>query len=1001
MSTINYAPLHLHSAFSPQWGVRSLEDICRSARDMGITTLALTDRNGLYGIPRFLTCADHYGLRPVIGCEACHHGERAVLLVRNEEGYANLCRLLSELHCRADFSLSGRLPHYHRGLTVLSDQKHLLTRLRGQTDEHLYVELSPGHQMHQALVLAKNLNLPPVATSRAVLLEDGDYEIHQLLRAIALNTTFSRLASEQTARDCDRLYSPARLADYFPHCPQALTNTLKIAEDCQHRWDFTLVFPSFRGRSEAEAYQLLETRARDGAAWRYRQITPRIEERLQKELRLIREKGFAHYFLVVEELARQCPRTCGRGSAAASLVAYCLGITHVDPIAHNLFFERFLNEDRQDPPDIDIDFPWDERDAILDFAFARYGARRAAMVANQIGFKGRSAIREVAKVFGFPDAEIKALTERISGYWKADQSAGAVATHPLFHGETFSEDWQNVLRLARRLKGQLRHLSLHCGGIVIVPDDIRRYVPVEISAKGLPVIQWEKDQAEQSGLVKIDILGNRSLAVIRDALVAVRRNTGRQIDYASWQPLQDGKTRNLIKSGETMGCFYIESPATRLLLKRMWQDNPCDDQRDLFEHLVMASSIIRPAANRFILEFLARMHGRSWQHLHPLLTDVLGETYGIAIYQEQITQISMALAGFSAGEGDQLRKIVSKKDRRQTLEDYRQRFRSGALAHGVGENVINALWEQILSFAGYSFCKPHSASYALVSCKSAYLKANHPAEFMAAVISNQGGFYSPFAYLSEARRMQLEVLPPDINHSDYHYTGRQRELRLGLMQINGLSRQAVTRLLSERNDRGPFHDFADFMGRVTIDQSDARLLIKAGCFDELEGKQRRPTLLWRLLGHNRQPSVGQMPLFGAPAAALPEPPPYDARTVLDQELETLGMLVSFHPLVLYRSQIARLKPVRACDMLRWVGRHITMIGWWVTGKTVQDKNGRPMEFISFEDTTGIYDATFFPGAYARFCRKMVRHRPYLLKGKVEEEFGVPTLTVDWIDFIDA
>jgi len=998
---MSYAPLHLHSAFSPRWGVRSIEDICRTAREMGIAALALTDRNGLYGIPSFLECAAHYGLKAVIGCEASHQEGRAVLLARDEEGYANLCRLLSELHCSADFSLTDRLQHYRRGVTILSDQKDLLTRLRRHSAEHLYVELSPGHQMHQALVLAKQLNLPPVATSRAVLLDDDDYEIHRLLRAIALNTTFSRLDPEQTARDCDRLYHPARLADYFPHCPQALANTLKVAESCRDHWNFSLVFPNFRGQSEAEAYQLLESRARTGADWRYRQITPPIEERLQKELRLIRDKGFAHYFLVVEELAKQCPRTCGRGSAAASLVAYCLGITHVDPIAHNLFFERFLNEGRQDPPDIDIDFPWDERDAVLDFAFARYGARRAAMVANQIGFKGRSAIREVAKVFGFPEAEIKALTERTSGFWKADQSAGAVSTHPLFRGESFSDDWQNVLRLARRLQGQLRHLSLHCGGIVIVPDEIRRYVPVEISPKGLPVIQWEKDQAEQSGLVKIDILGNRSLAVIRDTLAAVKRNTGREIDYAGWQPLQDEKTREQVKSGETMGCFYIESPATRLLLKRMWRDNPCGEQRDLFEHLVMASSIIRPAANRFILEFLARMHGRPWQHLHPLLIDVLQETYGIAIYQEQITQISMALAGFSAWEGDQLRKIVSKKDKRRKLEDYGREFRSGALARGVGEEVINALWEQILSFAGYSFCKPHSASYALVSCKSAYLKANYPAEFMAAVISNQGGFYSPFAYLSEARRMQLKILPPDINHSEHHYTGWQRNLRLGLMQINGLSRQAATRLLAERHDRGRFHGFTDFINRVAIDQSDARLLIRAGCFDGLEGKKSRPALLWQLLACNRPQTAGQTSLFDAQTPDLPMPPPYDARTVLDQELATLGMLVSVHPLVLYRSRIARLKPVRACDMIRWVGRHITMIGWWVTGKTVQDKDGRPMEFISFEDTTGIYDATFFPGAYARFCRKMVRHRPYLLKGKVEEEFGVPTLTVEWIDFIDT
>ncbi len=1000
MNQLSYVPLHVHSCFSPQWGVRKLDDICRAARATGISALALTDRNGLYGIPHFLACARSHGLQPIIGSEAVHQGQRAILLVRDSDGYANLCRLLSDLHCVNNFVLADSLQRYRRGLTVLSDDEQILRPLRQQSREHLFVELSPGHAMHKALQFSKSLALPPVATSRAVLIDPADYEIHRLLRAIALNTTFSQLSAAATAADCDRLLSPAALAGYFPHCPQALENTLKIAQSCCFQGDFSLVFPAFREHSEAEAYTLLEARTRTGAAWRYGQIDIKVEERLQKELRLIRSKGFAHYFLVVEELVKQSPRTCGRGSAAASLVAYCLGITHVDPIAYNLFFERFLNEGRLDPPDIDIDFPWDERDAILDFAFARYGAGRAAMVANQIGFRGRSAIREVAKVFGLPDAEIKTLTERISDYWKADQTAAAVAGHPLFNGESFSNDWLEILRLARCLDGQLRHLSLHCGGLVIVPDEIRRYVPVEISAKGLPVIQWEKDQAENSGLVKIDILGNRSLAVIRDALAAVKQNTGRSIDYAAWQPLADEKTRHLLRSGETMGCFYIESPATRLLLKRMWRNNPNESNCDLFDHLVMASSIIRPAANRFILEFLARMHGAPWTHLHPLLAEALGETYGIAVYQEQITQVAMALAGFSAFDGDQLRKIISKKDKRQKLADYRRQFQQGAQDRGVSLEVVDALWEQILSFAGYSFCKPHSASYALVSCKSTYLKAHYPAEFMAAVISNQGGFYSPAAYISEARRMHLEILPPDINHSAAHYYGRRRSLRVGLMQIGGLSQAALNTLLKERQERGDFVGFQEFLSRVDIDPADIRLLIKAGCFDELEGKQRRPALLWELLAHRRTAATAQTSLFAAPSLSLPTPPPYDEKTVLEQEQDALGMLVSIHPLVLYRPRLARLNPVDSSEMLRWTGRHITMIGWWVTGKTVQDKNGRPMEFVSFEDHSGIYDATFFPQAYARFCRKLTRRRPYVLKGKVEEEFGVPTLTVTWIGFLE-
>ncbi len=997
-----FSHLHTHSSLSPSWGIHPPEALCAAAKGMGMSHLALTDRNGLYGIPRFLDAARDAGIAPIIGAEAVTGRHRAVLLARDEEGYANLCRLLSDLHCREGFDLVAELPRRRGGLLVLSDDPHVLSPLRRQSPEGLFVELSPGYGMHKALALARELRLPPVATSRAVFLKPEDFPLHRVRRAIALNTKLSRLSPQQCAREGDILLPSERMADFFPHCPQALENASRAAAMCRTDWDFSeTIFPAFRGMEDAQAFAELERRARQGALKRYGAIDEKVEARLRKELSIIRDKGFAHYFLVVEEIARQSPRTCGRGSAAASLVAYCLEITHVDPIRYNLFFERFLNPGRVDPPDIDIDFPWDERDAVLDFAFASYGARRAAMVSNQVGFKGRAALREVAKVYGMPEGEIREVTERISGYWKADQAAGAVTRHPLFQGEPLGEEWREIIAVASGLKGQLRHLSLHCGGLVVVPDEIRRYVPVEVSAKGLPLIQWEKDQAEGAGLVKIDILGNRSLAVIRDAMAAVEANTGRHIDYASWDPLADEATRRLLRLGESMGCFYIESPATRQLLRRMWGEAPAPAALacDMFEHLVMASSIIRPAANSFIREYVARMRGKKWEPLHPLLHDVLDETYGTAIYQEQITQMAMALADFSPFDGDQLRKIISKKHKAKKLADYRRMFFSGGGKKGVPQEILEAAWEQILSFAGYSFCKPHSASYALVSCKSAWLKANHPAEFMAAVISNQGGYYSPFAYLSEGRRMGLRILPPDINESAYAYTGKGREVRIGLMQVQGLTTRGVEALLEARGG-GRFGSFRDFLRRVAIDPADVRRLVKAGCFDALEGMERRPALLWELLAHHYGEPQQSGLLFPEAPATLPVPPPYDEEEVLRQELEALGMLVSRHPLTLHRRALSRLKPVPAADLLQWTGRHVSVAGWWVTAKTVQDKDGRPMEFVSFEDTTAIFDATFFPAAYARFCRKLSRHRPYLLKGKVEEDYGVATLTVEWVGFLD-
>ncbi|MEZ4485710.1 MAG: DNA polymerase III subunit alpha, partial [Syntrophotaleaceae bacterium] len=445
--------------------------------------------------------------------------------------------------------------------------------------------------MEQALQLARRLALPPVASSRAVLLEAADYRLHRTLRAIAGNTTLDRLAAGDCAQPQDRLLSPQELAAHFPHCPEALTNAARLADSCKADWGpSATIFPRYQRMSDEQATAELTRRARQGALWRYGGLGEAVEQRLAKELDLITRKGFSHYFLVVQELAGRSPRTCGRGSAAASLVAYCLAITHVDPLRYNLFFERFLNEGRNDPPDIDIDFPWDERDAVLDFAFSHYGRERTAMVANQVSFQSRAALREVAKVFGLPAAEIKDVTGRLAGCWSPVRGTRALLEHPLFRGEKLHDDWRTIVELAGRLDGQLRHLSQHCGGLVVVPDDLQSHVPVEVSAGGRPLIQWEKDQAEAAGLVKIDILGNRSLAVIRDALEAIRRHHGTSIDYRRWQPLQDQRTRALLCAGQTVGCFYIESPATRQLLQKMWHSQPLPAEDALFEHLVMASS---------------------------------------------------------------------------------------------------------------------------------------------------------------------------------------------------------------------------------------------------------------------------------------------------------------------------------------------------------------------------------------------------------------------------
>lgn len=989
MST-DFVHLHAHSAYSPMYGVPTLEALCEAVRRQGCTTLALTDRNGLYGVIRFLEVARAAGLQPILGAELVHDRHRAVLLAKTPEGYANLCRLLSARHCDASFHVIESVAQHRAGLIILSDDAPALRAWRAASPDDLYVELTPGPHLHDAVLLSRQLGLPPVATTRAAFLQPTEYHAHRVLRAIAKNTSLSRVRAEDCASPLQWLMSDTSLAQHLPHVPEALTNTRRIAEQCHTEWDFKeTIFPSFRHLSAESAFETLTTKTYEGAIWRYGTLSTVVRQRIEKELTVIRAKGYADYFLVVDEIVRQAPRTCGRGSAAASIVSYCLGITHVDPIRHNLFFERFLNPGRHDPPDIDIDFPWDERPAILNWVFSHYGHRQAAMVANQNTLATRAALRELANVHGIPAAEIgKALN-------LLDRRADCVEVAPgmtvaswaaqVCRALSLKTPWPEILSWSVQLQGHFRNLGLHPGGVVLVPDEIRRYVPVEISASGYPVIQWEKEQTEEAGLVKIDLLGNRSLAVIRDAIAAIHRSTGRLIDYATWDPLSDPATNELIRRGETMGCFYVESPATRQLLKKLWGGMPPERRAvaDVFEYLVIVSSIIRPAANVFADAFVRRAHGQRYCSLHPLLDEVLAETHGIMVYQEDVMKVAVALGGFSVEDGDQLRKVLSKKHKARQLRDYQRQFYDGASVRGLTRPVIDQVWAMIMSFAGYSFCKPHSASYAQVSFKSAYLRAHYPAEFIAAVISNQGGYYSACAYLSEGRRMGLTILPPDLNASDWVYTGSGKTVRVGLMQIKGLQEAFAKRIVAERQAHRPFRSLADVLHRLTPDLAQAMLLIQAGCCDAIAGELTRPALLWRLVASFAETR----------AVSIPIPPEYSFEQRLALELKLFGFPLSCHPLDLFADVLARTPHILAQDLSHHIGESVTVLGWLVTEKVITTKTGEPMEFLTLEDQTALYDAAVFPDVYRRVCHLLATNHAYIVTGRVEEQFSTVTLTV--------
>ena len=994
-----FAHLHVHSHYSLMRGADTIEALAQAARGRGMDRFALTDTNALYGFVFYRQICEERGLKPIAGAEVVSASgatpdragaapDRAVLLARGREGYRSLCRVLTARHLDPDFSLARAVRENAASLLLLSGQRSLLSVLRDALP--VYAELVPGRDDRGLLGWARGEGIACVATNDVHFVHREGHRLHHTLRAIARNATLDRVPLDDLAEPDRTFLSAEEMEERFPHAPEAIENAGRLAEECAVDWSMgRTVFPSYP-LERGDAFEILRARCEAGILHRYgRDPDPAVRARLDRELAVIGDKGFADYFLIVEAITSRTPRICGRGSGAASIVAYLLGITHVDPVRHNLFFERFLSPERKDPPDIDVDFAWDERDQIqLDVLQENGAPVRAAMVANHVGFRSRAAIHEIAKVYGLPEEEIRNVTKRLKHFWGLEDPIERLDGHPRFRDVDFEPPWPEILAQAIALEGHPRHLSVHSGGIVLVPDSLADHVPVEIAPKGVPIVQWEKDQVEDYGLVKMDLLGNRSLAVIRGALLAVARNTGREIDERTWNPIDDPDTRRLVAAGDTLGCFYAESPSMRQLQRKAGVGD--------FDHLVIHSSIIRPAANRYIREYVRRLQGGAYDPIHPALQHTLDETYGIMVYQEDVTKVSMEMAGFTLAHAEGLRKALGHKRPVKPLRAYQEEFFAGAAERGVDRPVVEQVWEMILSFAGYSFCKPHSASYALVSFRSAWLRAHFPAEFMAAVISNQGGYYSTFAYVSEARRMGLRVLPPDVNASAREYTGRGRELRVGLMQLKGFHAEAAGALLGERARGGPFASFAELRRRVALHLSDAELLVKSGACDSIGEGRTRPELLWELylgLGANGRPgATGD--LFAPEPVNAPHAQAYDRATVLRHEVETLGFLLSAHPLEPFERALKTRGVIRACDLSRHAGQRVRVGGWFVTSKPVQTKDHEPMEFLSFEDTTALYDATLFPGAYRRFCHLLTASRPFVLEGRVEEDMGVCTLVVE-------
>jgi DNA-directed DNA polymerase III PolC len=1043
-----FTHLHVHSHFSFGIGVSSPEALAEAAARRGFRALACTDTNGVYGAVEFQRACEAAAVRPILGAHLVAEGQEVVALAINERGWAALCRAITEIHWRtggrpsllSGQALSALLATDRDGLILLSrDTGFLEQTLRLSGPENLYAELRPGRERHAVLAAARRLSLPVVATNGVVSAQAEEWSRHRLLRAIALNTTLSALPSEEVWPTQAWLCPTDDLARHFPDCPEAIHAAAEIAERCAYAIPVGHRIVPPRLADTGGAFAQLRELTLEGARGRYPVITPDLQKRLDLELGIIGQKGFADYFLVVRDIVRNGPTHCGRGSVANSVVSYCLGITHVDPISSKLVFERFLNLERSDPPDIDLDFPWDERDKVLAYVFRRYPRLHSAMVANHNTFQPRGALREVAKVHGRPAGEIREVTRRIPYFYETgERLADLVAAHPNFRGLHLATSWQEYARIAEGLVGIPRHLSVHAGGVVITPTPLTDYVPVEPAAKTLtddpdlpvPVIQFEKDGTEDAGLVKIDLLGNRSLAVIRDAIAAVHGHTSHRIDYTSSVAGQDEGARALFRTGKTMGVFYTESPASRLLCAK--------SQADTFELLVLNTSMIRPASNKYIRLYLERLrNGMPYEPLDPSLRDTLIESFGIMVYQEDVVNVCATFAGMSPATGDGLRKALSKKRPAKHLGAYAEEFFTGAMRLGRDPEAAKRVWEMIMSFAGYSFCKGHSCSYIQIAQHACALRANHPAEFMAAVLSNGGGFYQPFAYVAEAMRMGLTVLPPDINASDFRCLGKGREIRIGLQFVKGLSADAVERVLAarggcplggweagKRGSNSPFTSIFDLRARTGIAPSDLRLLIKVGALDSIAGGWTRPMMLWMVDSAGKQESgeAGKHQPINTHAglADFPASPPprfpadwfddlppavptlkeYSPERRRREEYEALGFMTDAHPMQLHTEQLRRFRLCRSTELQQHVGRHVLAAGMLTAAKPVHTISDEPMEFATFDDGDGLIEAVLFPRIYREHGHVLFDQGPFIFRGKVEEEFGAVTLSVTHLDRLE-
>jgi DNA polymerase-3 subunit alpha len=1051
-----FVHLHLHSQYSLLDGTIKIDDLVRKVSEFRMPAVAVTDHGGMMGTIDFYEKATRAGIRPILGCEIYvapgsrherkqnHGDERSyhlILLAESAEGYQNLMQVVSKAHVegfyykpRVDKEL---LREHAKGLIATSAcLQGEIPRTLAQSgadaaaecvetykdifrDGRFYIEIQDNglkeqNQANPLLIeLARRTGTPLVATNDCHYLERPDARVHDVLLCLQTGKTIGTEGRMRFESDQFYLKSPAEFDLAFGHAaPDAIKNTMAIAERCKVALDLGKnKIPAFRVPDGMTSEGYLRNLSLEGMERRLGEKRKRGEsvtketeaayrKRLEYELSVINQSGFSGYFLIVWDFIRHAkekgiPVGPGRGSAAGSLVAYSLRITEIDPIPHGLLFERFLNPERISLPDVDCDFCKDRRDEVIQYIKERYGEKNVTQIITFGTMKARAAVRDVGRVLEMPYAEVDRIAKLIPPDLGMTIERAFQVEPRLKEAVEETPKAAELFEYARAIEGLSRHASTHAAGVVIANKPITEYVPLYRNSNGDITTQFSMKDIEKVGLVKFDVLGLRTLTAIHDTL-ALLRDRGETVDLETI-PLDDAETYEMLSRGDTPGVFQCESGGFTDLLVRL--------KPDKFAHLIHAVALYRPGPlqSGMVEDFIARRHGRKkTEYPFPQLEEILKDTYGVMVYQEQVMQIAAALAGFSMGEADVLRKAMGKKDT-VLMEKQKARFLKGADANGIPENKAHAIFEQIAQFGEYGFNKSHSAAYAMVAYQTAFLKAHYPVEYFCALMTSESGDTSKIIrYISYCREKGIPILPPDVNESRFAFCPSGKSIRFGLSAIKGVGEAAILSIQEAKGDE-PFASTEDFLSRVDLRKVNKRALeslIKAGAFDSLDGDRgmlvdKLSSLMETAQGEVRRRESGQFALFGGKPDAQKTGKVKKAEDAahawsrgerLKAEKEALGFYITGHPLDAWTSEIAlfanatssRIGSVKSGSEIK-IGGIISAIREKTT------KRGEKMAILSLEDLEGIVEVLVFPETYREIRAELDTQAPILLMGRVDSD----------------